>query len=396
MTLNEILSYIKILVERRDMTTLSVISNDSNLIYRLEKIALKSKISIAYVDKTQNVKKVERMISADARIFGKDKEYALKFLNCGHKKSFDNLLYFLTSGSTGKPKLVVRDRKVVLQEAKSLFASLPFIDRIVSNVSPTHYYGFIYNIALPIMCNVEIETVSPMYPITHILNDLDKTTALVTTPWHEYLVSECGTLKSHFIIISSGAEPYYLTVEKLKKKGITVINQFGSTELGAIFVEITTQSKYSRRYLNGVHIHFLETKTIVDTPYAAKSYLKQRKYEPVSHELTDIFKKSESKLEYLGRNDTVININGLKINPEVIELKINTIDYVAQSYVKKKENNLKITVYLSNNNIPFKEVYSCIKKVLNNQLEQERLTFAFELIISKDPLTKTGKMARRK
>lgn len=357
-------------------------------------MALDVGISIAYIDKTQNVEKIEKMIYADARILDKDANYTLELLKCEHRKSFDNLLYFLTSGSTGKPKLVVRERKVVLQEAKALYVALPHIERIISNVLPTHYYGFIYNVALPLVCNIEIETVSPMYPITHVLNNLDETTALITTPWHEYLISEYGNLKSNFIIISSGAEPYYLTVEKLKKKDVTVINQFGSTELGVIFVEINTRLKYSRRYLNGVNIRFLDTKTVVDTPYAAKGYIKRDKYEPVSHELTDVFKKSESKLEYLGRNDTVININGLKISPEIIEFQINAIDYVAQSYVEKKENNLIITVYLSNN-VTVKEIYNCIEKVLSNQLKQERLTFAFELIISKDPLTRTGKIARR-
>lgn len=144
-----------------------------------------------------------------------------------------------------------------------------------------------------------------------------------------------------------------------------------------------------------MHIHFSDTKTIVDTPYAAECYIKEGSSEHVSYELTDIFKKSESKLKYLGRSDTVININGLKINPEVIESKINAINCVSQSYVEKKENNLNITVYLSHNT-SFKEIYNSIKEVLNNQLNQERITFAFKLIISKDPLTKTGKIVRRK
>ncbi len=395
MTLNEILNYIKVLVERKYISTLSVVSNDSKLIYGLEKIALNSGISIAYIDKTQNVKKIEDIVHANARIFNNNEKYTLKFLYCKHRKSFDNSLYFLTSGSTGNPKLVMRDRRVVLQEARALKTALPFIKRIVSNVLPTHYYGFIYNIALPLVCSIEVETVSPMYPITHVLNDLDGTTALVTTPWHEYLIGEYGTLKSHFTIISSGADPYYSTIDKLKKEGITVVNQFGSTELGALFIEITTQLKYFRIYLNGVHIHFSDTKTIVDTPYAAECYIKEGSSEHVSYELTDIFKKSESKLKYLGRSDTVININGLKINPEVIESKINAINCVSQSYVEKKENNLNITVYLSHNT-SFKEIYNSIKEVLNNQLNQERITFAFKLIISKDPLTKTGKIVRRK
>ncbi|MDF4142073.1 hypothetical protein P3319_03305 [Lactobacillus kefiranofaciens] len=64
--------------------------------------------------------------------------------------------------------------------------------------------------------------------------------------------------------------------------------------------------------------------------------MKKKKKIPISHEITDVFKKEKNNLEYLGRNDSVININGLKINPEVIELKLNTVRFIAQSLVEKK------------------------------------------------------------
>lgn len=333
---DELLNYIKVFIQNKVISTLSVTSNNSPLIYELESLAIKFKISIAYIDEKQDIKNVENEVCSDARISDKEGKYKLEFLNYDREKTYNNLLYFLTSGSTGKPKLVVRDRNKVLEEAKALYLALPPIDKIISNVLSTHYYGFIYNIALPFICNIKVEVKIPMYPITRALNKIDERTALVTTPWHEYLINEYSTLKSNFIIISSGAEPYCGATQNLREHGITVINQFGSTELGVIFLQISTSSKTFINYLKGVKVNCLDTKTIIDTPYTAECYLKKKKKIPISHEITDVFKKEKNNLEYLGRNDSVININGLKINPEVIELKLNTVRFIAQSLVEKK------------------------------------------------------------
>lgn len=381
---------------------ISVISDNNLLIKTIEKVSGELTISAIYISPQLDkelIKRIESYVNSELRFYVKGKIVKVNQLDIGgDNNSNRDLLFFLSSGSTGTPKIIAKKRKKVIQEAKELHKIIPHSNNIISNVSPNHYYGFIYLVIFPIYLETKLKAFSPLVPIQHIIKNSNKDVLIITTPVHEKLVAKYLNKDKDNVynILTAGASVDKNTIKSLVSKGVHVFDQFGTTEYGALFITEYAKNRSKLHFLYGVKLKLFKDCTKVKSPFAAKYYVnKKNRHKRIGFSLHDIFEKKGSELVYIGRNDNIININGIKINPEVYESIINGINGVLQSFVFKENGSLSVKIYPDEKNFQEMHLIKIIRDTLENNTKLNHSYLPTKYYISKESLTTNGKFKRR-
>ncbi len=151
----------------------------------------------------------------------------------------EELLRLYTGGSTGTPQLWSKTGVNIFAEA--LFLAQHFDvspqDRIVATISPSHIYGLLYSVAVPLVSGATALAPTPSFPdeIMHAVGD-QKATVLVSVPAHYRALRDRSALGASLRLAFSSAGMLDIedNAEFCRHNGAGIVEVYGSTETGGI------------------------------------------------------------------------------------------------------------------------------------------------------------------
>ncbi|MGD8347379.1 MAG: class I adenylate-forming enzyme family protein [Lysobacterales bacterium] len=266
-----------------------------------------------------------------------------------------------TSGSTGRPKLAERSARAVLANARRVATALGVTsaDRFVAVVPFWHANGFSNCLLMPLLAGASIVTMDRFLPRPFLDALVEhRVTVVIGSPfiYRSLLrVLDVGyDLSRVRAWISSGALlPAELDAE-LRERGIRVRQLYGSSETGTLCISGEQQKPPGTvgAPLPGVGIRLLqpdgsrcaegeegEVRVRSDAMFSAYVGSTDAVFaEDGSYKMNDraVFEKGELRL--LGRSDAMINVAGVKVDPEEVRAVIEKMAGVRRALVSGVEN----------------------------------------------------------
>jgi acyl-coenzyme A synthetase/AMP-(fatty) acid ligase len=261
----------------------------------------------------------------------------LDFLNKIENKK---LITFTTSGTTGTPKEITHTYESLTKNIKireDLNGTIWGITYDYKKIAGSQVIlqSYLNNGKLVNLYNKSKDEIIRLileYNVTH----------LSATPTFYRLLTG-GIVFENIMQVTIGGETVDSNlIDKIKKTfpKANITNIYASTEFGTLFTsntyyfEISKKNSTFIKILNN-HIHINQNNDWIDTGDIV--------------EMID-----DNKFKIIGRENSMINVGGVKINPIHIENVINSLDYVSNCYVYGKENSVMgmvvvAEIVLSNN-----------------------------------------------
>ncbi len=236
--------------------------------------------------------------------------------------SEEQTFYFQTSGSTGEAKKIAFNRDQIIQSADATVKVLGLLPSHSSLVClNTKYIAGKMMLVRSLLNNMKLIIVEPS---SNPLKKIDADTKIdfaafvplqIQNMFDDHKIQQLNKIRS--III--GGAPLSNTLRRRIKEELktNVFATYGMTEtITHIALENISDDNNIYRILPGVEIRTDERNCIViETPFLK---------EPVfTNDIVDII--SDQSFKWLGRWDNVINTGGIKILPEILEEKIQSV-----------------------------------------------------------------------
>jgi O-succinylbenzoic acid--CoA ligase len=239
------------------------------------------------------------------------------FLNEWYSDS--SWISLMTSGSTGTPKKIeVKKSKMIISAKKTnIHFGISDNSDVLLCLSPQTIGGkmmIVRSIVGNFNLNIGQLNANPLQEIDQKIDFC----AMVPMQLINSLNYNSEKLSKIGKIIIGGA-PLPIEIEnKISKININVFHTFGMTETLSHFAirQIGVDGKNVYNAMDGIKFSLSENKLIVDYPEILDQPL-------VTNEIVNLI--NDEQFEWIGRSDFAINSGGIKIFPEVIESKINSI-----------------------------------------------------------------------
>jgi amino acid adenylation domain-containing protein len=324
-----------------------------------------------------------------------------------------------TSGTTGKPKGVMTTHKNISSYVESLSNRLQFIDSdIYMHTASIAFSSSNRQLLLPLANGLTVIMAlkkEPLYLFETI--KMHDVSIIDLVPNHmksclEFLkaigeIKRQDLLSNKLRVILSASEALSTKVPDLWKlfsnRNIKYINMYGITETTGIILTYEIPNSHNNTFLiepigfplNNVEIYLLndnmepihdnsEGNLYIEGPQVTNGYMNNPK---LTNQLfiknpllpqnnTVLFKTGDicrynvdGYIEYVGRYDHQIKINGMRIEPREIELKLSQYDGIKDVVVVAKEINdqkalLAYVVIENNNNLGVSHIQSFARSVL--------------------------------
>ena len=217
-----------------------------------------------------------------------------------------------TSGSTGDPKVYLIKKNKMIASAKKTgeFFKLKQGDKSLLCLPIKFIAGKMMVVrALVLGLDLYVKT-----PSNNPLKGIKKNFKFVALTPYQLSNSIKNIDKFRYIIIGGSSVNNSLK-EKIFRKTKGVFETYGMTEtLSHIAVKNLSTGKNEFEALPGVKFKAKNNNLLIIAPHISKRIIKTN----------DIIKLiSEKKFIWIGRKDFIINSGGIKINPEVVENKLN-------------------------------------------------------------------------
>lgn len=378
---------------------------------------------VCLTDKTPIKRKnyVYNLCNINAKIqyeFLNDLDKTIKIGDIYYNNPDDNALVILTSGTQGKPKAVLhshksllssykRINKVVQFNAKTIYATAPSPDFILAEVfdntalingstiviTPEEYLRDIDSLS-EYICRNKISDIS-IYSrnISKLsLEDCSLKSVIVAGDVCRNIYSDKFKIFNFYGTSEIGVVTFF-EVDKLYSN--TPIGKNIDEEEGCIYIldengneaykgELCYAGNISKGYIN----HDDTRKVFVENPFFSKDHF------PIMYKTGDIVCVNEDGLiNFVQRNDDLVNINGVRIELSEIQNCINNIENVDESYVCVHEefNNTIWAYYKSNKSISMKAFIKHLSKNLPKYMIPQLFIKVDEM-----PLNKNGKIDKYK
>ena len=226
--------------------------------------------------------------------------------------------YILTSGSSGQSQVWEKTGAQLIAEVDVLARSFSVKHaRVVVTVPPTHLYGLLFGVLLPLHCGGSFLRETPLQPeaVLARVRDIDAD-VLVSVPVHLRAaeVLEKGCLSGLKQVFSSTAPLYDETAEAFTNQhNIHITEVFGSTETGGIAWRKRGQDAYWRPLAGVVLGQDNQGHLTVDSPFLGPKT-------PRPFTTADrVELAADQSFTHLGRQDGVVKVGGLRVSLPAME-----------------------------------------------------------------------------
>ncbi len=290
-----------------------------------------------------------------------------------------------TSGSTGKPKRIEIKKEKMIESANMTcdFLSIQPGEKALLCLSPKTIAGKMM-IVRSIIQNLELYIIDTnSNPFQCIDFQLDFI-AMVPLQLEKTLESFSEKLKNVRNCIIGGGDISSQLIDKLIEKEITVYHTFGMTETIS-HIAMRKVGLMNESYFQAISSNYFTTEEdclVVHSPLIESSILK-------TNDIVQLI--DNKKFIWKGRADFVINSGGIKIHPEIVELKLSRL--IAPPFFITDKNNEsygQVVVLLIESENKF-ELNKEIKEVLSRYEYPKEVFFLKEFI-----RTESGKINRLK
>jgi acyl-coenzyme A synthetase/AMP-(fatty) acid ligase len=240
-----------------------------------------------------------------------------------------------TSGSTGRPKMVVHSLQSLAGPTES--AAAPSADMVWSTFYDIRRYGGMQILLRALSAARPLMLSSPSEPVMDFLKRA--ATAGVThisgTPshWRRVLLSRAAAVIQPRYVRLSGEPSDQAILDRLQEtySQARIVHAFASTEAGVAFEVTDGLAGFPAAYLtnqNGSVQMRVQNGTLrIRSPRTASRYL-DRPGIPLEDadgfvDTHDVLQLCNDRYFFMGRQDGILNIGGLKVHPEEIEASIN-------------------------------------------------------------------------
>lgn len=291
------------------------------------------------------------------------------------------LFYIATSGSTGNPKVAERYLSVFMKDYFEMKDKFPYLfNQVVQQYAKLNFSYGLENSLLLLLGGTAIcfsQKAMGVNDIAEMFSEINNNKATVVfwaTPIIKLFSKHfrlCEQIPECIEYIYTGGEPLIVSADLVvifKNKGITLINDYGCSELGKLFSnpfhkELKDLEAYNvvgvGKPLKGYEALVLdEENNEVDEGYL---YLKSDSRFPCSYvnksiitnekrwknywiyNTQDIARKIDDKIIILGREINSVNVSGYRVELEQVEYLINTLEEIEVCVVLPHLNKYKET-----------------------------------------------------
>ena len=339
------------------------------------------------------------------------------------EKDEDEFILQFTSGVNGKSKIVIRSYQNLENEIVNFSHLVKFKrnDCVICPVPIYHAYGLLNGFLAPYYNNTQIVLLDSFFPSEFVekVNEY-KPTMMVGNPVIYNILSRTDyidvNMSSLILCFSAGAKISPDIVRKFQAKyNLEIVSQYGTTETGAICINLKCTSSKSDisvgHAINGFIVKIVneeggivkkgnEGRILVKGKCVSKGYLKnpeltKSKFKNNYYDTEDIgWLDNDNNLYITGRNGAFINIGGMKIDPCEIEnvlLKHRSVKECAVIGQIDADYYESINAYVvSEHVLSVKELKSFCHKYLTDYKIPKYIQFMEEL-----PKTPTGKILKK-
>lgn len=301
----------------------------------------------------------------------------------------NNYLIVNTSGSTGQPKSIKLKKQAMVNSAIATgdFFGLQPGDTAL-HCLPSYYIAGKMMFVRAMVLGLEIDFVEPS---THPLFDYEKSydfSAMVPLQL-KHTINYMHNIKT---IIVGGSMVTKPLLEKIKSAPSRFFETYGMTETVTHVAVRQLQSKTGEgeQYFKALpNVKFNQDDRqclIINAPKLVKEPL-------ITNDIIDF--KSETSFKLLGRYDNVINSGGVKLFPEQIEDKLQSI--IKQRFIVAGQDDIdlgnKLILIIENPTDSIESITSKIKELKGlDKFEIPKAIYT----LNKFPETETGKIQRNK
>lgn len=226
-----------------------------------------------------------------------------------------------TSGTTARPTYVEKTLAQLVGEVDVLARVFAPATAVVSTVPPSHLYGLLFGVLLPLRLGARIVAHTALLPadVAAVLGR-EAADLLVSTPAHLRAMASAD-MPRDLRVISSGAQlPAELQLRLAEVHGWHVTDVLGSTETGGV----ATRSDPAHGWtpLPGVEVELADERLAVRSPWCAGVTLDDRA------EL-----RADGTFAYLGRERELVKIAGKRAEAAAIEAAVLALPEIADAAV---------------------------------------------------------------
>lgn len=281
---------------------------------------------------------------------------------------------FMTSGTTGDPDFVFKKTSTLYKEAFVISQRLKYKkdDVILAIAPPYHAYGNAYSCFAAALAGSKVTYLNNIVTRGSIRKVLKNTkfSVMVSTPFYFDQILDFPELEDFRLRICSGGK----ITKKIKQSELRIHNAYGSTETGAICIELYENgganddvgAEYSDVQISIDENIKIESEHLMDKMISNNQFII-----PASNswKLNDVGVRDENgNIHVLGRSDNIVNIGGEKISCTEVEELISEIENIKEVKVKALEDSNNHTYLVAYIVYKDKKIITNIRKELINRV----------------------------
>jgi acyl-coenzyme A synthetase/AMP-(fatty) acid ligase len=308
----------------------------------------------------------------------------------------EELLRLYTGGSTGTPQLWSKTGTNLFAEALFLAAHFGVSprDRIAATISPSHIYGLLYSVLLPLVSGATVLAGTPSFPEEISLTVRDQeATILVSVPAHYRALRGKSSLGASLRLAFSSAGMLDVedNTEFCRHNQAGIVEVYGSTETGGIGLRNRSQGELGFTPYPTVDWQIREERLSLRSPYLSPGL--PRDAEECFRTGDRVEPCGATGFQLKGRADSITKVAGKRVDLEeirgLIKEQPGVTDCLVLALAETSGREHRIVVLVEGRAVDME----AIQKKLVARFEPYALPRAIK-VIDRLPLKNNGKVDR--